>query len=125
VVAAIKAEGGYCIKHTDGNIWSIIGAIVESGVDCLGPLEPAAGMDLWWVKQRFGDRVAVLGNVDVDLLARGSVEEVRAATLSLLERVAPGGGYLLSSGNSITSAVRPENWLAMIETARQHGRYPI
>lgn len=37
----------------------------------------------------------------------------------------PGGGHILSSGNSITSAVQPENFRAMVETAHEHGRYPI
>lgn len=118
VVQAVKSEGAYCIKHTDGNIWSIIEPIVDTGIDGIGPLEPAAGMDLYEVKRRFGDRVCVVGNVDVDLLSRGTVAEVRQATRDLIERVAPGGGYILSSGNSISSAVRPENWLAMLEVAR-------
>ncbi len=122
-VAAVKQEGGYAVKHTDGNFWSIIGDFVDAGYDCLGPLEPGAQMDLYEVKKRFGDRVAVLGNVDVDLLCRGSVADVRAETRRLIERVAPGGGYMLCSGNSITSAVRPENFMAMVEAGREFGAY--
>jgi uroporphyrinogen decarboxylase len=123
VVAAAKQEGGYAIKHTDGNIWSIINDFVDCGYDCLGPLEPGASMDLLEVKQRFGHRVCVLGQVDVDLLCRGTVHDVQAATRRLIERVSPGGGFILSSGNSIISAVRPENYMAMIQTAREFGRY--
>jgi uroporphyrinogen decarboxylase len=66
----------------------------------------------------------VIGNVDVDLLCRGSEEEVRRTTRSLLERVSPGGGHILSSGNSITSAVKPGNFLAMVQTTRDFGREP-
>ncbi|MGQ9630533.1 MAG: uroporphyrinogen decarboxylase family protein [bacterium] len=123
VVANIKREGAYCIKHTDGNIWEIIEPIVETGIDGLGPLEPMAGMDLGEVKKRFGDRICVVGNVDVDLLSRGSVDEVRRATRDLIERVSPGGGHILSSGNSISSSVHPENFRAMLETAREFGTY--
>lgn len=123
IVQYIKHLGAYCIKHTDGNIWPIIEEIVGTGVDCLGPLEPAAGMDLLEVKRRFGDRVCIMGNVDVDLLSRGTPDEVREETARLITRCAPGGGYILSSGNSISSSVKPENFLAMIETGRLLGVY--
>jgi uroporphyrinogen decarboxylase len=125
VVQDIKARGAGCVKHTDGNIWAILEDIVNTGIDGIGPLEPAAGMDLVKVKEAAGGGVCVVGNVDVDLLCRGSVEEVRGATRALIETVSPGGGHILSSGNSITSAVRPENFREMVETARRHGRYPI
>ena len=120
-VASVKALGAACIKHTDGNIWPIIDDIVETGVDALGPLEPGAGMILSEVKRRFGDRVAVVGNVDVDLLSRGSPEEVVAAVSSLIRDVSAGGGHILSSGNTIAASVRPENYRAMVETARSQG----
>jgi len=121
VVRYIKQLGAYVIKHTDGNIWPIIEPIVATGIDCLGPLEPGAGMDLFEVKRQFGDRVCVMGNVDVDLLSRGSIEDVKQETARQIERCAPGGGYILSSGNTLSSSVQPENFAAMIETARNLG----
>ena len=123
IVDNIKREGAYCIKHTDGNIWDIIDQIVETGVDCLGPLEPMAGMDLYEVKKRFKGQVCVLGNVDVDLLSRGEKEDIKKETLRLIELVGPGGGYILSSGNSISSSVRPENFIEMVKTVKKYGIY--
>jgi uroporphyrinogen decarboxylase len=125
VVQNIRAHGAFCVKHTDGNVWAIIEDIVETGIHGIGPLEPAAGMDLVKVKQAVGDRVCVVGNVDVDLLCRGTAEEVRKVTRELIMSVSPGGGHILSSGNSITSAVQPENFRAMVETAHRYGHYPI
>lgn len=124
VVENIKREGAFCIKHTDGNILDIIEQIVESGIDCLGPLEPipVPGMDLAEIKKRFNS-ICVMGNVDIDLLSRGSEDEVRSVTKKLIELVSPGGRYILSSGNSVCSSVRPENFRAMIETAREFGIY--
>jgi uroporphyrinogen decarboxylase len=118
-VEAVHDAGALCVKHTDGNAWDLLGGIVEAGVDAVGPLEPGAGMDLARVKQRFGNRVAVVGNVDVDLLCRGTPDEVRAATRAVVESASPGGGYVLSSGNTITSAVQPANFLAMVEEGRR------
>lgn len=123
-VANIKRSGGRCIKHSDGNIWKIIDAIVDTGVDGLGPLEPGAGMDLGEVKRRYGGRVCVVGNIDVDLLCRGTPADVREATRRLIRDVSPGGRHILSSGNSITASVTTGNFRAMVDTARELGRYP-
>jgi len=66
-----------------------------------------------------------IGNIDVDLLSRGSVEEVKIVTKQLLKNVSPLGGHIISSGNSISSSVRGENFMAMIETVKEFGKYPI
>jgi len=118
VIRAVHEAGGFVIKHSDGNLWRVFDQLLEAGPDVLGPLEPAY-MDLAEVRRRSGGRVGVLGNVDVDLLSRGSAEEVRRETRALLARMAPLGGHILASGNSISSSVRGENLLAMIAAARE------
>ena len=125
IVANIHKQGGFCIKHSDGNIWPIIDMIIETGIDGLGPLEPAAGMDLVEVKKKYGNRVCVVGNIDVDLLSRASTDKVIKETKQCILRVSPGGGHILSSGNSISSSVKSENFMAMINTAKLYGTYPI
>ena len=49
-----KDLGLRVIKHTDGMIWPIMDMIVDSGIDCLDPIDPVAGMDLGEVKRKFG-----------------------------------------------------------------------
>jgi uroporphyrinogen decarboxylase len=120
-VRSARAAGARCVKHTDGDVRSILDDIVGTGVDAVGPLEPAAGMDLGEVRRRYGKRVAVVGNLDVDLLCRGSVDEVRRATHALIASVSGPGGHVVSSGNTITSAVKPENFSAMVTAAREAG----
>jgi len=66
-VRAIHDAGGVCVKHTDGNIAEIADLIVGTGVDAIGPLEPAAGNDLVETRARYLDRAAVVGNIDVDV----------------------------------------------------------
>jgi len=125
IVANIKKQGAYCIKHTDGNIWKIIDWIVDTGIDGIGPLEPGAGMDLHKVKEKNGNKVCVIGNIDVNLLSRAPVERIINETKRIIARVSPSGGHIMSSGNSISSSVKPENFLAMIETTKKYGTYPI
>ena len=124
VVQGFKELGLYVIKHTDGNLWPILDMIVDSGIDCLDPIDPIAGMDLGEVKAKYGNRIAIKGNVDcAELLTFGTPEEVVEATKDALRKGMPGGGYILSSSNSIHSAVKPENYAAMLQTLRKYGRY--
>jgi uroporphyrinogen decarboxylase len=126
VMGGYKELGLYVIKHTDGNLWPIIDMIVDSGIDCLDPIDPQAGMDLAVVKAKYSNRVALKGNVDcAQTMTFGTPEDVVAETKEALRRGAPGGGYILSSSNSIHSAVKPENYVAMLDTLRRYGAYPI
>ncbi len=114
------------VKHTDGNLWPILDMIVDTGIDCLDPLEPIAAMDIGQVKQRYGDRIALAGNVDCgELLSRGIPEHVVEAVKETIAKGSVGGGHILASSNSIHPAVRPENYKAMVQAARQFGQYPL
>ena len=125
-VDAAHEAGAYVVKHTDGNIMAIIDMIVETGIDALNPLEPQAGMDIGLIKEKYGDRIALIGNIDCGyILSQAPVEEVREVTRRTIQTAAPGGGYCLSSSNSIHSSVKPENLKAMVDTLREFGEYPI
>lgn len=119
VVKEIKRKGAFVIKHTDGNVWKIIDRLIGTGIDALGPLEPGAGMDYKKIKDIYGNKICLVGNIDVDLLCRGKKDEVVSTVKKLIREVSTRGGHILSSGNTITSAVNPENYLAMIETAKK------
>ena len=126
VIGGFKEFGLLVIKHTDGNIRPILDMIVDSGIDCLDPIDPVAGMDLSEMKQRYGGRIALKGNVDCShLMTLGTPPAVAAATRAAIRAGAPGGGYILSSSNSIHSTVKPENYAAMMATLRELGHYPI
>ena len=123
VMQGFKELGLYVIKHTDGNLWSIMDLLVDSGIDCLDPIDPLAGMDLGEVKAKYGDRIALKGNVDcADLMTFGTPDDVVEATRAALQQGMPGGGFILSSSNSIHSAVKPENYAAMLYTLQEYGQ---
>ncbi len=114
------------IKHTDGYLWKILDMIVDTGIDGLHPNEPLAGMDIGEVKEKYGHRIAVVGNVDCSmLLPLGTEEEVIEAVMETIAKASVGGGHILSSSNSIHPAVKPENYRAMVAAAREHGKYPL
>jgi len=124
VIQGFKELDLLVIKHTDGNLWPIMDMIIDSGIDCLDPIDPIAGMDLGEVKEKYGHRVALKGNVDcAELMTFGTPEEVVEATKVALGQGMSGGGYILSSSNSIHSSVKPENYAAMLQTLNEYGRY--
>ena len=111
------------IKHSDGNIWPILGELVEIGFDGIHPIQPQC-MDIGEVKKYLKGKACIVGNIDCqELLPNGSPEEVDNAVKETIKIASPGGGYIISSSNSIHPGVKPENYIAMIEAAHKYGVY--
>lgn len=120
-----KARGIPYLYHTDGRLWEVMEDIITCGVDALHPIEPKA-MDIREVKERYGDRLCVIGNIDLGYtLTRGTPGEVAAEVKERLRQVGPGGGYCLGSSNTVPDYVPTENYVAMIRTALECGTYPV
>ena len=103
--------------HSDGNIRAIIPDLIDSGVRAINPIEPY-GMDIRDIKRTFGKDLALVGNLDVGgSLSRGIPDDVRRDARALIEAVGRDGGLVLASSHSITPNVKPENFMAMVETA--------
>ncbi|MEO8231822.1 MAG: uroporphyrinogen decarboxylase family protein [Ignavibacteriota bacterium] len=106
------------IYHTDGILFDVMDKIIDCGVNAIHPIEPKA-MDILDVKNRYGNKLCLIGNIDVDLLARGSVDEIKNTVIKNIEKVGMEGGYCVGSGNSIPEYVKLENYIAMIETVKK------
>jgi uroporphyrinogen decarboxylase len=106
-------QGGVLfIYHSDGDLTQVMRDIVECGFHGLHPIEPKA-MDSRLLKHQWGKHLAVLGNVDLDILARGTPEQVRAYTEANLRDLGYDGRYGVGSSNSVTYYVPLANYLAM------------
>jgi uroporphyrinogen decarboxylase len=112
------------VYHSDGNLLPIMEDWLSLGQSGIHPVEPLA-MDIRFVKKAYGDRVCVCGNVDVNLLGMGTEQQVVNEVKGLIRDLAPGGGYMVSSGNSVPAYAKPENALAMGRAVRKYGKYPI
>ncbi len=125
IVAFCHGIGMKVIKHTDGNLWPILDDLVEIGFDGIHPIQPQC-MDIKEVKEHLEGKSAVVGNIDCSfLLPFGSEQEVEDTVKETIRIAAPGGGYIISSSNSIHPGVKPENYIAMVKATRKHGSYPI
>ncbi len=121
-----KEVGMKVIYHSDGYVMEILDDMIEAGIDGLNPIEPLAGMDIGYLKRKYGDHLVLVGNLDCSqLLPLGTPEEVREATRELIRIASPGGGHFIGSSSEITPATPVENVIAFCETVHEHGQYPI
>lgn len=119
------AAGRPVIYHSDGALQEVLEDVVACGFDALNPIEPGA-MEIEAVKRDFGSRIAIIGNIDLRYaLTRGTPAEVRAEVRARIRTLAPGGGYAVSSSNSIPEYVPLANFNAMREAVFEYGVYPI
>jgi len=113
------------IKHSDGNLSPIMDDLAECGYDCFHPFQPDC-MDIVEGKKLLQGKACVMGNIDcAHLLVFGTEEDVIESVKNTIKNVAPGGSYILSSSNSIHPGCKPENVIAMFNTANKYRNYPI
>ena len=123
IVAHVHQKGSKIIKHTDGNVWPILDDLVEVGFDGFHPVQPQC-MDIGEVKKQLAGTMCILGNIDCrNLLVFGTPDEVERVVKDTIEQAAPGGGYILTSSNSIHPACKAENYIAMVRAAQRYGGY--
>jgi uroporphyrinogen decarboxylase len=124
IIGAYKDLGFFVLKHCDGYLMPLLDFYLEAGIDLLDPIDPIAGMDLKHIKDTYGQRIAIKGNVNcATTLVFGSVDDTVAETRRCLDIAKGTTGYVCSSSNSIHSSVVPANYKAMLETIDQYGRY--
>jgi uroporphyrinogen decarboxylase len=117
----VHAKGKYLIKHTDGNVWPILDMMIEAGIDAWQGIQPAIGMTLPRLQERYAGRLCFWGGVDVDTLVAGSEEEVAEQVRVACESAPRDGGLVLTCGNSVMVGVKYSNYMAMLEAAKRYG----
>ncbi|HUT73475.1 MAG TPA: uroporphyrinogen decarboxylase family protein [Armatimonadota bacterium] len=117
-----RRRGWPFILHCDGDVRQFIPLLIESGFDCIQPLEARAGNDVRELKPLYGDRIVFFGNINADAMARGG-EELEAEVRSKLLAAKPGGGYIYHSDHSIPPTISFESYRRVIELVRELGRY--
>lgn len=118
-------HGARIFHHDDGAMWELIPRLIEVGIDVLNPVQYRCGpVDLDWLKNTYGHRLAFHGGVDnQEVLPFGSVEDVRAEVRKCISTLGRGGGYILAPCHNLQAVTPVENILAMYETAYEEGWY--
>ena len=121
---AVHRHGKPFILHSCGNIRLVMEDLIERvGIDAKHSFEDES-YPVTEYKELYGDRIAILGGVDMDKLSRMPPRQFAEYVREIIRRCAPGGGYALGCGNSVANYIKLENYLLMLEIGRKYGRYP-
>ena len=109
--------------HSDGNLDEIIEDLIDAGINCLHPMDPY-GINYREYKKRYGNRVALCGNIDIEYpLVRGTAEDVERDVKEHMEVLKLGGRWVAGSSHSIVNYIPHENFVAMINAIHKYGLY--
>lgn len=111
------------ILHSCGNLASIMDDLIDYvKIDAKHSFEDKI-LPVTEAKRLYGDRIAILGGVDMNFLCTAEPEAIRHYVRHVIEACAPGGGYALGTGNSVANYIPLENYLTMLDEGRRIGGY--
>ncbi|MFW9941323.1 MAG: uroporphyrinogen decarboxylase family protein [Candidatus Thorarchaeota archaeon] len=116
------------LLHSDGDLTEIFEDIINCGVDAINPVESTTAnpeYDIFKLNEKYGEKITFAGNLSPIMLAIGEISEIEEYAKRLIRELAPGGGYIFSSGHSINPAVTIDRFEAMQNIRRKYGKYPI
>lgn len=119
VVARAREHGAQLVSlDTDGNVIPIIDVLLDSGITQIYPMEPAAGMDIVALRERYGNRIIMKGGIDKHVL-RKSKTEIEAELTYKLQPKMRGGGIAFGLDHRIPNGTPLENYRFYVQTARE------
>ncbi|MEW5813990.1 MAG: uroporphyrinogen decarboxylase family protein [Spirochaetota bacterium] len=108
------------LLHSCGNLNAIIEDLIDDiGIDAKHSFEDTIET-VEDAKKRYGNRIALLGGIDVDFLCRSDETSVRKRVRKTLDACFKGGGYCLGTGNSVANYIPLDNYLAMLDEGRKY-----
>ena len=108
------------LLHSCGKLESVMDDLIEDvGIDAIHSFEDTI-IDVIAAKQRYGDKTALLGGIDVDFLCRADERQIRSRVKHTLDNCQPGGGFCLGTGNSVTNYIPLDNYLIMLDEGRKY-----
>lgn len=117
----VKEKGIKVIFHSDGNLNQILKDLIECGIDALNPLEKFADMDIVNIRRKCPD-LPLVGGIDCsELLAFGTLEDIRNEVKRIIGAIGRQGGIVLGSTSEIHSGVPLENCEYLYKTIKEYG----
>jgi hypothetical protein len=125
LLAPFRALGFRVSYESEGNTWPMLEFLDEAGVDALAYMEPRAGMRIERIRERWGDRFAVLGNVcNVRVLPSGDRDAIAREVHRVLS-AASNGGYMGLSAHSIGTDISSDAYDYFWGLMNRYARYPM
>ncbi len=120
MVAELKDHGIILHLHICGDTERITEDFISTGAPVL---EIDHKTDAARLKAKARTTTCLLGNIDTNLLALGTPDEVDASCRELIEICKPGGGFILGPGCAMAPTTPAENIHALVESAKKYGSY--
>jgi len=122
---ACKKKGMFIIQHSCGYIDKNLPYMADAGLDCIQALEPAAGVDLAYLKQTLGDHLSFMGGIDSSrVLNFGSPQDIEKEVKRCVEAAGNGGGYFVGPSHNILNTPW-KNLLALKTAIEKYRGYPL
>ena len=116
---AARAQGATLFSQdSDGDMTPVIDAFLDCGVNCFYPFEPAAGMDMVKMREKYGSAFYIKGGIDKHALRKGK-EEIRAELEYKTQRIMRGGGTIFALDHRIPNGVSIENYRYYVNLGRE------
>ena len=123
VADAVHRRGRLLHLHQHGRCAPLLDMIVSAGADLVDPFERPPSGDtprLRPVKERYGQRLAIRGNLHAhETLLRGTPEDVEREARECIEDASAGGGFILASGDGVIAGTPEANIFRMVEAGRK------
>lgn len=110
------------ILHSDGDLRELIPDLIKVGFSCLEPLEVKASMDVGELKKQYGNRIALMGGIDVRLMADEDPQLIEDEIKSKFTIAKENSGYIYHSDHSIPNNVSFQRYKYVIELVKKYGR---
>ncbi|MDD5706456.1 MAG: uroporphyrinogen decarboxylase family protein, partial [Kiritimatiellae bacterium] len=124
IVTHAHTQGLPVMYHGCGDIHAILEDFIEIGVDVLNPLEAKANMDVLELRRRYGHRLGLCGNSNMQVWESGDRNAIRREVLRKLN-AARGGGYIFASDHSVAGDVSGRTYDEIVGLVRKYGKYPL
>jgi uroporphyrinogen-III decarboxylase len=103
-------------QDSDGDMNAVIPAFLEAGVNCMHPMEPAAGMDIVKIREQYGTRLAFYGGIDKHVIRR-SKADILAELEYKIPPVVAIGGCVIALDHRIPNGTPLENYRFYVQKA--------
>ncbi|GHU39541.1 hypothetical protein FACS1894105_14300 [Clostridia bacterium] len=121
--AAAHAMGLPVMVHSCGYVYPLLPHMIEAGMDGLQVIEIKAGMDLLKIHKEYGDKIALMGGIDVRALYtndRAIIDKELEAKIPIVKQ---GFAYMLHSDHSIPNTVDYDTYRYFVDRALEMGGY--
>lgn len=123
IVDAVHNLGVKAILHSDGDLRQILDQLVSTGLDGYQSIDPQGHMDIAKVKQEYGGKLVLMGNVQASLLQEIDEQRIRQSVKYCMTHGKPGGKYIFSTSNCIFNGMPLESYHIMLDEYNKMAKY--